>query len=208
MTSVSEDIAQVESSGASPRGGTALVDTVSSGILPGEVKGSNGATYLLAALGLVLIAIHLSLLYRIDSSGQLGISLLAWPAVVYLFHKHRQETWDHSVVGSTLGVLLLVVALSNSSWTGPKDRFFPYLYPLLAGAGFVLLARGFGGLRTHWREMTVLVCLGVPRLLLGEMEVLPPVTAQIAGFAIWYLGQEVEVVGTQLVLPEIGRAHV
>jgi cyanoexosortase A len=141
------------------------------------------------------------LLYRVGLTGQPAISILTWPVVVYLFvHRWPAVRELDSLMGGVCGVVLLTVVLSHCFFMTSQNVALPHLYPLLVGIGIVLLVAGFQGLTLCWRELTLLFVLSVPRLLLFSLDPLPLITAKIGAFIIWYLGQEVEVVGPLLVL--------
>jgi cyanoexosortase A len=158
--------------------------------------------WLLACLGLVLIGIQLSLLHRIDSTAQLGLSFMVWPAFLYMVRRRWASVgMESSVTGVLCGGGLLALVLMNSVWMDRSNHVFPYLHPLFAGLGLGLLAVGFRGLRRYWRELTLLALLGIPRLLLMAWEGLALITAKVATFLIWYLGNEVELRGVEIVMP-------
>jgi cyanoexosortase A len=181
-------------------GGTVSWKAAVTGLWSGKLTASPSVAAL-GCLALVLIAIHLSLLHRINTAGQLGISILTWPVVVFLFAgRWRAIQSLGSVAGGICGALVLTIVLSHSFFANSRDQTFPHLYPLLAGMGVILLVGGFRGLPLCWRELTLLLCLSVTRILLFSLDALPLVVAKIAGFLIWYLGQEVEILGPILIL--------
>jgi cyanoexosortase A len=156
-----------------------------------------------ACVVFLLVLLHFSLLIRINAFAHLGVSILVWPAVIYFFVQHwRQASGVSPFSAQILGVLVLALTLSHAFFMHPQNLILPHLYPLLVGVGFILVTGGFRAFGVCWRELVLLFSLGVPRLLLWELDALRPATATLAGFAIWYFGQEVEVVDTYLFMPK------
>jgi cyanoexosortase A len=91
--------------------------------------------------------------------------------------------------------------LSNSLWFDRSKSGFLNVYPVLAGLGLSLLASGLGGPRQFWRELTVLFFLGIPRGIAISHVDLALITARVATFWLWYLGQDVKVEGNEISLP-------
>jgi cyanoexosortase A len=169
----------------------------------GVISEVESYAWTLGGVAILLVLLHFSLLFRISAFAHLGVSILVWPAVVYFFAQHwRDASKAGPYYAQIFGMLVLALTLSHAFFMHSRNVVLPHLFPFLAGAGFLVMTGGFRALGVCWREMTLLFSLGVPRLLLWELDALRPATAGLAGFAIWYFGQEVEVVDTYLVMPK------
>jgi cyanoexosortase A len=156
----------------------------------------------LALGGAMLVLVHLVMVLRYQTSAQFGITMICWYAVVTLVMqgwRGLQLTGLAFTRGT--GLLLLGLTLIGVFWMSDGREKFLFVYPLMGGLGLALAASGLGGLGQYWRELTILFCLGIPRGFISEWVDLSPITAKTAAFAIWYLGQDVRLVGTEIVLP-------
>ena len=152
---------------------------------------------------LILVLGNLVLVYRHESSGQLGITMVCWMAVwMSLGRRPPVVGWaDRNPMGLVLGGLLLGGLLvgilrTRESWTPILA-----LYPLWAGIALSLMVGGFPGPVRYWRELLILFFLGIPHgFLLGVVD-LSRITAQFAAFLLHYLGREVRLTGTEIALP-------
>jgi cyanoexosortase A len=158
--------------------------------------------WLLAGVGSATAILHLVLVYRHQTSAQLGITVICWYAVVTLItQRWRQLDLSSGVWARLVGLLLLGLTLFSGVWIAGAHEKILFLYPLFGVAGLGLFASGFGGLRQYWRELTILFFLGIPRGFISEWVDLSLVTAKLAAFVLWYAGQSVQLVGTEIVLP-------
>jgi cyanoexosortase A len=158
--------------------------------------------YSLSLMALVLVAGHLALVLRHQSTAQFGITLICWYAVACLTWKDwRLLKLSSSIPATTLGLFLLGVTWSNALWMTDAREKFLFLYPLIGGVGLASVASGFAGLQQYWRQLVILLFLGIPRGFVSEWIDLSPVTAQIAAFFLWYAGRDVQLLGTEIIMP-------
>jgi cyanoexosortase A len=156
----------------------------------------------LSLMALALVAGHVVLVLRHQSTAQLGITLICWYAVGCLLWKDWQRLkLSSSIPATVLGFFLLGVTWSNALWMTDAREKFLFLYPLIGGVGLALAASGFAGLHQYWRQLVILLFLGIPRGFVSEWIDLSPVTAQVAAFFLWYAGRDVQLVGTEIILP-------
>jgi cyanoexosortase A len=153
-------------------------------------------------MGLLLVAGHLILVARHQSAAQLGITFICWYAVGLLTWKGwRQLKLSSSIPATFLGLLLLGIAWSNALWMNEAREKFLFVYPLIGGLGWALLASGFVQLQQYWRQLIILFLLGVPRGFVSDWIDLSPMTAHVAAFLLWYAGRDVQLIGTEIVMP-------
>jgi cyanoexosortase A len=98
-----------------------------------------------------------------------------------------------------LGALLLSLLLLKSS--GYCEESFLLGYPFIAGIALALIAAGFRGLRTYWRELVLLFFSGIPEVLLAKLTDPAPLTAHFASSILWYSGFAITQNGIYLQLP-------
>ena len=163
----------------------------------------NGRSRYLTALLVSLAIMHVGLVYAHQSAGQLGISMVCWVAVM-VSGRRREEALgrpSHGLLANAFG-LIFILALLGIAF-GQQVAWTPLLaiYPIWAGVGVCLLTKGFCGLRHYWRELLILIFLGIPHGFLLGMVDLSSTTAQFAAFLLHYCGREVVLVGTEIALP-------
>lgn len=139
------------------------------------------------AIAACLVAIYLTLVWRIDDSDLFAGALLFLAAVYSLLQErwkqlNLQSTLASSLVGCSLILLLLIRSTNLPSPT------FLLVFPLIAGLGLALLASGFRGIRQYWRELGILLFLGLPRILLPRLIDPTLWTAKFSAVILWYLG--------------------
>ncbi len=155
--------------------------------------------FLLLVLGVAVMAIHLTLIFKIGSSDRQITSALFWATAAYLIWERQDKlTFQTGLVASILGALLLSLLLLKSS--GYSEESFLIGYPFLAGIALALIASGFRGLRAYWRELTLLFFSGIPEILLTKLTNIAPLTAQFASSMLWYSGIAVTRKGVYLQL--------
>ncbi len=154
-----------------------------------------------------LVAIHFTLVDRINEPNFLGLSILIWFAVGSLINRKQQSLKLDSDIFSTLlgGILILIILMRMSSATlNPGLSFIP----ILGGLGLALLASGFQGISQYWRELIILGLLAIPKELgLGIFNIshfLSLLITKILGFIFWYIGFQVAVQGNQLLFASGG----
>jgi cyanoexosortase A len=152
---------------------------------------------------LILVLGDLFLVYRHESSGQFGITMVCWMAVWMSLGRRPPAAGraGHGWMGLVLGGLLLGGLLVGILRTGESWTPILALYPLWAGIALSLVAGGFLGPVRYWRELLILFFLGIPHgFLLGVVN-LSRITAQFAAFLLHYMGREVRLTGTEIALP-------
>ncbi len=156
--------------------------------------------FLLIVLGVAVIAIHLTLMFKTGSSDRQITSTLFWLTAAYLIWERQDKLeFQTGLVASVFGALLLAMLLLKS--TGYCEDSFLIGYPFLAGIALALIASGFRGLRIYWRELVLLFFSGIPEVLLSKLTDPAPLTAQFASSMLWYSGYAVTQRGIYLDLP-------
>ena len=156
--------------------------------------------FLLIVLGVAVIAIHLTLMFKTGSSDRQITSTLFWLTAAYLIWERQDRLeFQTGLVASVFGALLLAMLLLKS--TGYCEDSFLIGYPFLAGIALALIASGFRGLRIYWRELVLLFFSGIPEVLLSKLTDPAPITAQFASSMLWYSGYAVTQRGIYLDLP-------
>ncbi len=161
---------------------------------------SIASPFLLLVLGAAIIAIHLTLSFKTSGSDRQITSVLFWLTAAYLIWERQDKLELQSgPVASLLGALLLSLLLLKSS--GYSEESFLIGYPFIAGIALALIAAGFRGLRTYWRELAILFFSGIPEVLLSKLTDPAPLTAHFASSILWYSGFAVTQNGIYLQLP-------
>jgi cyanoexosortase A len=156
--------------------------------------------FLLLVLGAAVIAIHLTLVFKIGGSDRQITSILFWATAANLiWERHEQLNFTTGLGSSLLGSLLLSLLLLKS--TGYCEESFLIGYPFIAGIALALIASGFHGLRIYWREIVLLFFLGIPEVLFAKLTDPSPITAQFASSILWFSGFPVTQQGIYLQLP-------
>lgn len=156
--------------------------------------------FLLLVLSAAVIAIHLTLILKLGSADRQITSVLFWATAANLiWERHNQLNFQTGLVASLLGGGLLSLLLLKS--TGYCEESFLIAYPSIAGIALALIASGFQGFKTYWRELLLLFFLGIPEILLAKLADPAPITAQFAGSILWYAGFAVSQKGIYLNLP-------
>ena len=161
---------------------------------------SIGSPFLLLVLGAAIIAIHLTLSFKTGGSDRQITNVLFWLTAAYLIWERQDKLeFQSGLVASLLGALLLSLLLLKSS--GYSEESFLIGYPFIAGIALALIAAGFRGLRTYWRELVLLFFSGIPEVLLTKLTDPAPLTAHFASSILWYSGFAVTQRGIYLDLP-------
>jgi cyanoexosortase A len=156
--------------------------------------------FLLLVLSAAVIAIQLTLVYKIGSPDRQITSLLFWATAAHLiWERHTQLKFETSLGASLCGGLLLLLLLLKS--IGYCEQSFLIAYPFIAGISLALIASGFRGLKIYGRELVLLFFLGIPEVLLSKLTDPAPITAQFANSFLWYAGFPVTQNGIFLQLP-------
>lgn len=161
---------------------------------------SIASPFLLLVLGAAIIAIHLTLSFKTSGSDRQITSVLFWLTAAYLIWERQDKLeFQSGPVASLLGALLLSLLLLKSS--GYCEESFLLGYPFIAGIALALIAAGFRGLRTYWRELVLLFFSGIPEVLLAKLTDPAPLTAHFASSILWYSGFAITQNGIYLQLP-------
>jgi len=161
---------------------------------------SIGSPFLLLVLGAAIIAIHLTLSFKTGGSDRQITNVLFWLTAAYLIWERQDKLeFQSGLVASLLGALLLSLLLLKSS--GYSEESFLIGYPFIAGIALALIAAGFRGLRTYWRELVLLFFSGIPEVLLTKLADPAPLTAHFASSILWYSGFAVTQSGIYLDFP-------
>jgi cyanoexosortase A len=156
--------------------------------------------FLLLVLSAALIAIHLTLIFKIGSSDRQITSMLFWATAAYLiWERHEKLQFQTGAIATTLGGIAILLLLLKC--TGYCEESFLIGYPFISSIALALLASGFGGLRSYWREILLLFFAGIPEVLMAKFTDPSPLTAQFASSMLWYGGLPVTRQGIYLMLP-------
>lgn len=146
-----------------------------------------------------LLALHLTLAWRLDDDQLIGNSLLLWIGTCYLIWDKRSHIHPQFSKSNLLGLLPIGFILLRTSFL-PNGSFLAVL-PLLAAFGLALLTSGFRGLIEFWREILILACLALPvALFLFLTFDISIYTAKVASFVLWYAGKPLMLEGAILYL--------
>lgn len=97
--------------------------------------------------------------------------------------------------------MLIIWVLAYSTSLPGEEHHFLRLSPFVSSVGLSLLAAGFNGLKQFSQELTILFFLGIPRIILTSWVDISIITAKFSAFLLWYLGFEVSIEGTYIILP-------
>ena len=157
--------------------------------------------YLLASIIGLISTTYASLLWKVGDVAHLGMSALFGLAVGSLVwekrHSFKAESHSSAVLLGTFIILLgsILPFLFD-------DPALLRLMPLICAVGLALVASGFHGVRQHWRELTILFFLMVPKLIVEAISDVSYLTAKFSAFALWYLGFDVSLEGVHIILPK------
>ena len=156
--------------------------------------------FLLLVLAVAVIAINLTLIFKISSSDRQITATLFWLTAAYLIWERKEKLQFHtSLIASVFGAILLSLLLLKS--TGYCEESFLLGYPFIASIALATIAAGFQGLREYWREILLLFFAGIPEVLLAKLTDPAPITAKFASSMLWYSGFAVTQKGIYLELP-------
>ena len=150
---------------------------------------------------------QLSLADKSDNSNLWGISLVCWCAAGSLFWQKRDQL-DRSTpyAASVLGTCVIGLTLLKSL---TFHHTFPYLFPLLAAVGLILLASGWNGFKQYRSELIILssiALLNLPVIWFFDKFDTSLITAKTAAVMLWHLGLNVAHQGQDLRLNNGGVA--
>jgi cyanoexosortase A len=156
--------------------------------------------FLLIVLSVAVIAVNLTLIYKLSGSDRQITATLFWATAAYLIWERKEKLqFQTGPVASIFGALLLSLLLLKSS--GYCEESFLIGYPFLASISLATIAAGFRGLREYGREIVLLFFAGIPEVLLAKLTDPAPLTAKFATSMLWYSGVAVTQNGINLELP-------
>jgi cyanoexosortase A len=165
----------------------------------------------LTAVGAAFVAIYLTLLDQSGDEAHFGMSALFLFAVgSLLWERRKQLQLDSNLLAIIVGIVILGWVLWQSATFDQiqvpgeyhETSIFLSVMPVVSAVGLGLIASGFRGLKQYWQEITVLFFLGVPRIIIGALVNLSPITAKFSAFLLWYLGFNVRLDGVFIRLPK------
>ncbi len=159
--------------------------------------------YWLLGIAAGLEAICLTLIWKADDTGHLGMSLLFLLAVGSLtWEKRHTLKFESEVIPSIVGMGLIGWVLWQSA--NLADGNIMRLLSFTSAFGVALLASGFKGLKQYWQELTILFFLGVPSVVASFLFDISPLTAKFSAFLLHYCGFDVASQGVFINLPNGG----
>ena len=187
--------------------------------LPKQLKTSR---FWLLVITACLIAINITLLWKIEDEAQLAVSFLFFSGIASILSDKRHTlNLESSVFPSLLGTLIIAFVLLKSSQiietqhtssllavevTTTKHASVLRVLPFLSGLGCALIASGFKGLKQYQPELIILFFLGIPSVVLTLLVDLNIIdisrfTAATSAFLLSYLGFDVALQGVYIYLP-------
>lgn len=165
-----------------------------------SIKPLKKSEFLLLAIAVGLIAIHLTLSWRVATDfNSVLTKVLIWIAVCYrVGDKRNTLSLKSSFLPSLLGALLIALVLLRS--TSPTTNFLQ-ISPFISALGVGLVASGFKGLKQYRLELLILFVICLPHLTISGIVDLSEATAKFAALVLWYLGFEVSRQGVNIILP-------
>ncbi|MEA5508851.1 cyanoexosortase A [Crocosphaera sp. UHCC 0190] len=161
----------------------------------------------LGALGIALAGLQLTVLEFSKAPNLMSLSILVWLAIASLIWDKRDELKFHSsVFSSVFGATLIIFVLIRS--LSPVGYHLT-VSPLICGVGLALMASGFKGLSSYWKELTILALLASSSILTGILNAinLPQLTAKFSNGSLWTAGFKSYREGVSIILPT-GRVEV
>ncbi|NJL81533.1 MAG: cyanoexosortase A [Richelia sp. SM1_7_0] len=159
--------------------------------------------YWLLGIAAGLETICLTLIWKADDTGHLGMSLLFLFAVGTLtWEKRHTLKFESEVLSSIVGIGLISWVLWESA--NLADGNIMRLLSFTSALGVALLASGFKGLKQYWQELTILFFLSVPSVIASLLFDIAPLTAKFSAFLLHYLGFDVVSQGVFINLPNGG----
>lgn len=174
----------------------------------------------------LFVAQEIAYLYMVWIAGDtshFAMSLLFWfAAMTLLFERWDKLEFINSWIPFITGFLGLAATavfvhhLSTSEglllgakiWrgdAGPPEGRYMRAVPVLFFVSTVIMLSGIHRVQQYWREITILIFLGMPAAILSAIHIIPTIigdlSAKLAAFLLWYIGFTVEVVGEQVILP-------
>jgi cyanoexosortase A len=168
-----------------------------------DISSSRQPQFWLLAIAAGLVAIHLTIVGKVETGDLFGISLIYWLAVASLiWEKRDQLVWQSNLSASICGSFLLLIILFKSILPYVDSKFL-YAAPFISGLGVALIASGFNHLKQYWQELLILFCLVINKITIAFLNSINMAehTAKFSTLLLWYLGFEVEREGVNIILP-------
>ncbi len=147
--------------------------------------------YWLVGVGAALIALHLTVLSKLDDTELFTTAILFWAVIVsLLWDKQRSLTLESGIFPTVVGAALIALVLLHSlSPAGYHTR----VAPVVSMLGLGLMASGFKGIRQYWQELLILSMLVISPFLGIVLQILdlPTQTAKFSTFLLHYIGFDV-----------------
>jgi cyanoexosortase A len=153
----------------------------------------------------VLAVVHCSLDLYLGKQAHLMMSLLLWAAIGLLLWDQRrlfQERQNPDHVSSFLGYALLA-ALLVISVVRPSEKLIGF-FPLVAFLGWFLLFIGRSQYRLYFKEFSILLAFGLPKLIPDSAFGMASLTAKFSAYVLWRLGYPVFLKGSYIAIPNGG----
>lgn len=180
-----------------------------------SVNSFKDVRFWLLALAATQAAVYLTILWKVDDSAHLGMSLLFLAAVVSLVgdkHQMQQLSLSSRPIPTLLGGLILAFVLVQTARFEFNHRLinndFLRLIPIVSGFGLALVASGFKGLKVYKKELAILFFLGVPSVLVRYIADISPFTAWFSSSMLWYAGFNAYLNETYIILPPENAVNV
>ena len=147
-----------------------------------------------------LQAISLTLVWKADDVGHLGMSILFLFAISsILWDKRHTLNFESDVFSSIVGWLIISWVLWQSA--NHNSEYTLRVLSFTSALGVSLLASGFKGLKQYWDVLTILFFLEIPSVLADLFVDISPLSAKFASLLLWYLGFDVTLNGVNIYLP-------
>lgn len=159
----------------------------------------------LISIATALLTLNMTLLWKLDDVAHFWMSIVFWFAVgSLLWDKQdliKQSEGKSDLVSRIAGSVLIAIILFFSAIASSKFDPFLRIGPFLSGLSVGLLAFGFQGLKTYWRELVILFFHGIPSVIMSPLSgIITTTTAKFAYFVLWYCGFEVVREGNYIAL--------
>lgn len=155
----------------------------------------------LLALAASLIAIHISIIWKINDSNFLGASVAYLAAISSsIWEKRDRLKLESGIFASLFGLLLVTLVFFNSLFA--LNSGIPFAISLFISTfSLALLASGFNGLKQYWMELLALFFLTASKVLIPFLIDISLLTAIFSATLLFFTGFEVILSGYNIILP-------
>lgn len=162
--------------------------------------------FLVAVIGGVL-AFYISLLWKMEDIAHAGMSAIFGLAIGSLLWEKRRKFISQSRLSDVLlGSTIIFWGIAQPLLF--NNELTLRLIPLIGGLGLAIMASGLRGIHHHWRELTMLFFLMVPKLVISAVTDISPLTAKFSAFLLWYSGFDVSLVESRIIALPTGSIKV